>query len=126
MSSTEAPHEIVTLSASDAASDGRVWVNVKVECSACDHVMFTGTWQPRAEARQSWIADHIAQHAPGRALDIEVDWEPSALCSVCEDGIGDIDLADDGLACRECGTTWDIDGENGETNDHGGEHKPRP
>jgi hypothetical protein len=40
--------------------------------------------------------------------------EPSALCSVCDDG-GDINQVDgETLQCRDCGTTWAIDGTNGE------------
>lgn len=60
-----------------------------------------------------YLAEHEAQHGPGRALDISVDWEVSALCSVCEDGIGDVQLEDDGVNCQDCGTYWSIDGTNG-------------
>ena len=111
-------HEIVTLGEPEEIPGfpARRWVSVKVECSACRHVMFTGNWEHVAKERESWIADHIAQHAPCRALDIEVDWEPSACCSVCEDGIGDIrQVSSEGLECIECGTTWDNDGRGGET-----------
>lgn len=59
------------------------------------------------------LAKHEAQHGPGRALDIIVDWEVSALCSVCEDGIGDVQLEDDGVTCQDCGTYWSIDGTDG-------------
>lgn len=111
-------HEIVTLGEPrEHAESPHLWVAVKIECSECDHVEFTGVPEHEAEARTSWIADHIAQHAPGRALDIEVDWEPSACCSVCEGGIGDIrQVSSEGLECIECGTAWDNDGTMGETN----------
>lgn len=46
-----------------------------------------------------------------------MDWEPSAFCSVCADGIGDIVAEDEGLTCRDCGTTWGIDGKMGETSE---------
>ena len=112
-----AAHEIVTLEPRRAPSEDQ-WVSVKVECSACDHVMFTAHRKHVVMSRESWIADHIAQHAPGRALDIEVDWEPSACCSVCDDGIGDIEEeSSEVLICRDCGTTWNYDGTMGETDD---------
>ena len=73
-----------------------------------------------AEARE-WPRDGVNEgrliNGPGRALDIEVDWEPSACCSVCADGVGDITQEDDGLRCHGCGTTWDMDGTGGETTD---------
>lgn len=87
------------------------FVSVKAECTECDYRTWTG-----GNPDRDWsgiIDDHLAQHRPGRALDIEVDWEPSARCSVCKDGIGDILQEDDGLTCRECGTYWSIDGTGG-------------
>ncbi len=88
------------------------WVSVKASCPLCTHVVFTGG---RPGFDWSHILDrHLAQHQPGRARDIEVAWEPSAWCSVCEDGIGDIHHEDDGLVCRNCGTRWDINGTGGE------------
>lgn len=87
------------------------FVSVKVECSECDYKAWTGGSPNRDWTRL--IDGHLAQHRPGRAVDIEVDWEPSAWCSVCEDG-GDIHQEGDGLTCRDCGTTWSIDGTYGE------------
>lgn len=81
-------------------------------CSDCDFKTWTG-----GNPDRDWshlIDDHLRQHEPGRALDIDVDWTPSARCSVCEDGIGTVVQDDDGLACRECGTRWDIEGKYGE------------
>lgn len=88
---------------------------IKASCGLCSHVVFTGlpAHLPMPTAAEV-LAEHLAQHEPGRALDIEVDWEPSAHCSVCEDGIGRIEQEDDGLICRECGATWDMDGRGGE------------
>lgn len=59
------------------------------------------------------LAEHEAQHGPGRALDITVEWEVSALCSVCEDGVGDVQQEGDELICQDCGTCWFIDGTGG-------------
>lgn len=73
-----------------------------------------GTEKRVRDAFESMWVDHQEQHRPGRALDIEVDWEPSATCSVCPDG-GDIHQdSSDTLECRQCGTVWDIDGSGGE------------
>lgn len=58
---------------------------------------------------------HRAQYDPGRAPDITVEYELVAYCSVCEDGIGDIQQNDgETVRCKECGTAWHIDGTNGE------------
>lgn len=58
---------------------------------------------------------HGNQYEPGRAPDITVEWEISACCSVCEDGIGDIQQEDsETLRCTECGTVWDTHGQGGE------------
>lgn len=89
-------------------------VSVVARCSECKAVTFTG-----GKPDRDWsglLDDHLRQHAPGRALDIEVDWEPTGYCSVCEDGIGDIgrDADGEGLICKDCGTTWDIEGRSGE------------
>ena len=92
--------------------ESRAWVSVKASCPLCAHAAYTGG---RPDRDWSHILDsHLAQHQPGRALDIEVDWTPSAVCSVCEDGIGDIHAEDEGLTCRDCGTRWDINGTGGE------------
>lgn len=74
-----------------------------------------GTIKPE---RYDWaIRDHRAQYEPGRAPDIEVDWEPSAWCSVCDDSIGDVvvDSDGEGLVCKACRTRWSITGDSGKT-----------
>ena len=87
-------------------------VSVIASCSDCDFKLWTGGSPDRD---WSHVADdHLRQHDPDRAVDIEVDWEPVAYCSVCGNGLGDIHQEDDGLRCRDCGTTWDINGRNGE------------
>lgn len=88
-----------------------------IRCSEGDTTIFTSyrdTYGDPQDYANRALRDHLDQHKPGRALNVEVSWEPSAWCSVCEDEIGDIVQEDDGLTCRECGTTWDIDGEQGE------------
>lgn len=95
--------------------DELVWLTVK--CGQCSHTTFTSRLRQFMPTASDILHDHLAQHGPGRALDIEVDWEPSANCSVCPDGIGMIKFNDDGegLACTECGTEWDMDGKDGAT-----------
>lgn len=62
-----------------------------------------------------WDGTHAAQFGPGRAPDIAIEWEISALCSVCPDGIGEVIVNDpESVICKECKTTWDMDGEQGE------------
>ena len=109
--------EIITTTESRTGS--RSWTNVVAECSVCGYKSFTAIWTDVFNRlnRRSWISDHLAQHGPGRALDIEVDWEPSARCSVCADGIGDIEQEDEGLVCQECGTSWNLDGTGGMTDE---------
>lgn len=59
--------------------------------------------------------NHADQYSPGRAPDIAVDWTISACCSVCPDGIGDVELNDgESVVCKECNTTWSMDGTHGE------------
>lgn len=97
-----------------------------LECQAPD----CGYWQtfyvPKSANYDDWLAsackmfkrDHSEQFEPGRAPNIAVDWEISALCSVCEDGIGDIVTEDsESLRCKECNTTWSMEGDSGERND---------
>lgn len=99
---------------SESTDSGRSWTNIIAECSACGYKSFTGIWTDVFNRlnRRSWISDHLAQHEPGRALDIEVDWVPRGRCSVCADG-GDIEQEDEGLVCQECGTSWNLDGTGG-------------
>lgn len=86
-------------------------VSVVARCSECGHAVFTGG---RADWDWSGILDdHLAQHAPGRALDIEIQYRLDSDCTVCDDGG---DLYDEGevIECRDCGTTWYSDGTGGE------------
>lgn len=92
------------------------YTSVTLKCSDCD-------WTAWSSMRTDRLGDpaygrqdaHTRQHEPGRALDIEVDWTPSGLCPVCPDGIGDIGWGDDDdVRCKDCGTTWNRDGTNGQ------------
>ena len=86
--------------------------NVKASCTRCDYWVMT--WLPSQCPNELITHDHAAQHEPGRALDITVEWEVSANCSVCDDGIGAIRVDPDGdLECTECGTYWSITGTGG-------------
>lgn len=87
------------------------WQGVRVDCSECDHVAFTGL--PVDTDATRVIASHLNQHGPGRALDIEPDWVLSVDCSVCDDG-GDVKDEGESLVCADCGTVWDRDGTGGE------------
>lgn len=58
--------------------------------------------------------DHANQFLPDRAPDIQVEYELVANCSVCDDG-GDMFQDWEGeIGCRDCGTSWDRNGEHGE------------
>ncbi|WP_346007274.1 hypothetical protein [Janibacter terrae] len=86
--------------------------SVKASCTRCDYWVMT--WLPDGYPSDLIVRDHAAQHEPGRALDIDVDWVPRANCSVCEDGIGLIEVDADGdLACAACRTYWSIEGKGG-------------
>lgn len=88
---------------------------VKVGCSECSHMVFTGGPVDRDWSHS--IDDHLRQHEPGRAIDIEVQYVLSADCTVCDDG-GDLhEDSTDVIECRDCGTTWYSDGTGGETKD---------
>lgn len=90
------------------------WVPLKVSCNMCPYVTFTARKAGAILSANEILKEHLEQHAPGRALDIAVDWEPSARCSVCESG-GDIVMNDvETLICNECDTTWTLDGTDGE------------
>lgn len=87
----------------------------EIRCRKCSATTFT--WSHTATSPAYLFDWHLKQHKPGRALDIEVDWEPSACCSVCPDGIGSIrwdNESGEGLICIECRTTWDNEGRSGE------------
>lgn len=107
--------EIVTTTESRTGS--RSWTSVRAECSACGYMEFTSIRTEEFDRDRSWIAGHLAQHEPGRALDIEVDWKLVAYCSICDDGIGDIEQEDEGLVCQQCGTSWNLDGTGGMTDE---------
>lgn len=99
-------------------ADDHGWAPCTIKCSEGCYTVFTqyresyGT--PEEYATRA-IREHLSQHKPGRALDIEVFWEPFACCNVCADGVGDIHWPDtETLECRECETTWHIDGTGGE------------
>lgn len=111
MSEWTPPH--VTVKETPAPTSNRPGArSVRVTCDECGHTIYT--WLPTSEMDTARLLDdHLRQHAPGRALDITVDWEPLASCSVCGDG-GDIHTVSDGLECRRCGTSWEIDGTCGE------------
>lgn len=94
-----------------------------VTCAAegCSYIMTHWDIQTRTREQNDTTAEalfmmhHRSQYEPGRAPDITVEWEISAYCSVCEDGIGDITQEDtETVYCRECGTTWSADGKDGE------------
>ena len=89
---------------------GSEWVCVSVTCDECGYTSYTAG--PKSYKWEHLIDHHLDQHAPYRALDIDVCWEVSADCSVCEDG-GEIVEEDGGLTCRKCGAYWDIDGTGG-------------
>lgn len=88
-----------------------------LRCAApdCGYAMHVYRFPDDKDNTQLWFdhfkRNHTAQYEPGRAPDITVEWEISALCSVCEDAIGDIEVNDsDGVRCKDCGTTWSMDG----------------
>lgn len=94
-----------------------------VRCAApdCGHVIYGLLHPERMEvprdqehARNLFTRMHTAEHAPGKAPSIEVDYIISAYCSVCPDG-GDVDqIESDTLECSKCKTTWDERGNHGE------------
>lgn len=60
------------------------FASITGQCSDCDYTTWTS-----GNPDRDWshlIDGHLSQHDPDRALDIEVDWGPSARCSVCDDG----------------------------------------
>jgi hypothetical protein len=96
----------------------------RLTCTApdCGYAMFTyglrhfeGQPEKQDTYWRSLFTNHADQFDPGRAPDITVDWEISACCSVCEDKIGHVETNDsESVICKECGTTWHIDGTGGE------------
>jgi hypothetical protein len=95
--------------------------DTRIACAApdCGYAMHRHP-NPDGSSMDAFLLDlfhrnHSRQYDPGRAPDIAVDWEISACCSVCPDGIGDVRMEDsESVRCKECGTTWDIRGTSGE------------
>lgn len=90
----------------------------RLRCAAdgCDYALhFPSTFRPEL-GYDGFHRLHSSQYDPGRAPDIAIDWVISASCSVCPDGIGEVEASDDGegVWCQECGTTWSIHGTGGE------------
>lgn len=101
------------------------WWHIKAVCSECGRVIYlalpkrefpTRTDTEHAALELNMLRDHADQHEPGRALDISVDWELVASCSVCEDG-GHVIHTGEELMCERCCTTWSVDGTMGEINE---------
>lgn len=105
------PYAIVTVLSEDGPDDPHPGRSIKVSCSECGHSAFTHV--PPGFKDETLIDGHLAQHGPGRALDIVVDWQVLAECSVCVYG-GKVEAdGEGGVTCEECGTYWDIDGSGG-------------
>src|SRR5699024_2759876 len=94
--------------------DDHGWMPCTIKCAEGCYTAFTQYRESYGDPQEyatRVIRDNLRQHEPGRALDIEVSWKPSAFCNVCADGLGDINWSDiETLECRECETTWNIDG----------------
>lgn len=90
-----------------------------VKCSDPGHHFIVASGPMASEAYYaSAFRRHAAQYEEGRAPDIAVDWEVSASCSVCGDG-GDVRQEDsESVGCRDCGTSWYIDGTYGTREGH--------
>jgi len=89
-----------------------------IRCSECDFVQWSSVNTVRVTAEEyatNSIMRHLETHEPGRAPDIDVEYVLSASCSVCEDGIGNVETLDgESIGCADCGTTWSEDGTYGE------------
>lgn len=103
-------------------TEGASTVLVRTICSECGYSVITVISLDRMRAlgasTTGVIDEHLAQHnEPDRAPDIEIDWTPDASCSICDDG-GNIEINDiETVVCRQCNTTWTLDGTDGEIND---------
>ena len=96
----------------EASWHSRAGRSIKASCTQCDYWILS--WLPNDLPSDFITRDHAVQHEPGRALDIDVDWVVSANCSVCDDGIGSVEVdADRHLECTDCGTCWSIKGKDG-------------
>lgn len=95
--------------------------NAKIQCSECNFTQWSSVRTSKVTAEEyatNSIRHHLETHEPGRAPDIEVEYEIVAYCSVCEDGLGDVEVVDiETLECAECNTVWYIDGTGGERED---------
>lgn len=107
-------HEIVTVQRSD---DSPATVAITSECSECGTTAYTGGPAHIADQPRAWMQDHIDQHAPGGAVNLDVMWHVSADCTVCDDGGDIIDEDSETLRCQKCQTTWAIDGTFGQLAD---------
>lgn len=102
------PHAIITESPPDER--GRSLI-LKCSFDGCRYTAYT--WAPNRVSGENLINNHLNQHQPDRALDIEVSYHVDADCSVCDDG-GRVDYGDDGdIECAVCGTYWDGEGKGG-------------
>lgn len=109
----EPAYEIVTYRIPDdpAAST----IAVTIWCSVCQTPIYTGVPKDPNDPPRTWLSDHLAQHNdPIRALDVTVEWQLVATCSVCPDGTGDMQVDDEGfIICNTCRTLWCADGTQG-------------
>ncbi|NWN87021.1 MAG: hypothetical protein HLX51_00540 [Micrococcaceae bacterium] len=103
-------YEVVTLTQSEEIGN---MISVASWCSACGTAVFTALPSKYAHVRRGFMQDHIDQHAPGRAIDLDVQWQLYAQCTVCDDG-EIINEDSETLCCKQCDTTWSIDGTYGE------------
>lgn len=98
-----------------------------IGCSGCGYYAMTGklahlSEEDIAKFVQNHFREHADQYLPGRAPDITVEYELVASCSVCEDGTGNVVQDDsESVRCDDCGTTWFIDGTQGEREEVDGE-----
>lgn len=108
-------HELVTQTQSVKIDH---MVSVTSRCSACDAMIFTALPAKYVHVRRGFMQDHIDQHAPGRATDLDVQWHLYAQCTVCDDG-EIVDEDGETLRCKQCDTTWSLNGTFGELADKG-------
>lgn len=88
-------------------------VTYAVSCAASDCHYLLSAGGSDDERYRSLFESHRSQYDPGRAPDIEIEYELVATCSVCADG-GDVKDEGETVACAKCGTNWYRDGSYGE------------
>lgn len=88
-------------------------VTYGASCAApdCVYVVYSGGADD--ERYRGHFDAHRSQYEPGRAPDIEIEYELVATCSVCADG-GDVKDEGETVICGQCGTNWYRDGSYGE------------